>query len=245
MMQSPVKSSSSTPPAYDTQPIDQGRNTMSVVTVTTLLNPSSLFNAQNLALLGLVAGAVLILISAIALVRVTDVKRELANKSVAEANERSDRAKAEASAANERVAMMLQQLRKAVEMKSAKPSMPGQGQAMPDGKDSRRVSADEHDKIVNAMKGYHLAVTILTVNDDKEASQFAADLAKTLRDAGLTVSTSTSLFATPFEGLGMSMTSSEAGMRLYTALHGVGYTLQDLPKRDPIMLYVGRKPHAR
>lgn len=213
---------------------------MGVVTVTTLLNPSSLFNAQNLALLGLATGAVLMLISAIALVRLTNAKRELANNTIAEANERSDRATAEAAAANERVATMLQQLRKAVETKSAKSSSPGQ--AISDDTDQRHVSADQHDKIVQAMKGYQLPVTVLIVNEDKEAAQFAADLAKTLRDAGLTVTTSTSLFATAFEGLGMSMTSSDAGMRLYTALHAVGFQLQDLPKRDPVMLYVGRKP---
>ncbi len=218
---------------------------MGVVTVTTLLNPSSLFNAQNLALLGLAAGAVLMLISAIALVRLTNTKRELADKTVAEANERSDRAKAEAAAANERVAMMLQQLRKAVELKSAKPSVQGQSQAAPDNSDPRRISAEEHDRIVAAMKGHQLAVTVMTVNNDKEAAQFAAELAKTFRDAGLTVNTSTSLFATPFEGLGMSMTSSDAGMRLYTALHAIGYKLQDLPKRDPIMLFVGRKPQTQ
>lgn len=211
---------------------------------TAILNPSGLFNAYNLALLGLAIGIILTLVSTLAIVHLSDVKQKLANKTVAEANERSDRAKTEATEANERVAMMLQQLRKAVEMKSAQPATSG-NQTARDDSDQRHISPEQHDKIVQAMKGYGLTITVLTVNNDKEAAQFAADWTKTLRDAGLTVNASTSLFATAFDGLGMSMTSSDAGMRLYTALHAVGYELQDLPKRDPIMLYVGHKPHAK
>jgi spore germination protein GerM len=238
-MPSPLKSSSIRP-ARSAQPIDEGRDTMGLV-ATAILNPSSLFNAYNLALFGLVIGIILTLVSTLVIVHLSNVKQKQANKAVAEANERSNRAKAEATEANERVAMMLQQLRKAVEMKSPKPS----SQAAASDDDQRHVSSEVHDKIVSAMKGYALTLTVLTVNNDKEAAQFGTELTKALRDAGLTVNASTSLFATPFDGLGMSTTSSDAGMRLYTALHAVGYELQDLPKRDPIMIYVGHKPHAQ
>lgn len=227
-----------THPPDMSRPRNQGRSAVGLVTST--LSSSGLFNAQNIAFIGLVTGAVLILISAIVLARVSELKEKAAGERVAEATALRDRATAEAAKANERVVFLLQQLRQVVETKPEKPD----ATHPPAAEDQRHVSAEDHDKIVKAMTGYQLTVTVMSVNNDKEAAQFAADFSKTLREAGLTVNTSTSLFAASFEGLGMSMTHSDAGTHLYTTLRDIGYRLQDLPERNPILIYVGRKPHT-
>lgn len=188
----------------------------------------------NLAVIGLVIGAVITIVSTITLIWVAQIKDGFANEHVAKAIALSDQAKADAAKANERTAMLLlqaQQIRLEQEKTKALQGW-------------RRVSADQHQKIVKALHGQVLTVVLVVINNDPEAAQFAADLGKTLKDAGATVNSTISMFPAPFRGLGMSMTTSGAGAVLYAALRGAGFAIKDLPERDPVMIFVASKPPA-
>ncbi len=49
---------------------------------------------------------------------------------------------------------------------------------------SRRISADQHERIVKALRGHPIAVILLSPGDDREAAQFADDLGNELTEAG-------------------------------------------------------------
>jgi hypothetical protein len=195
----------------------------------------------SIALFALIFGAMISMIAVAALIWAIDVRNRFTNAQLATVTAQSDQAKLDAARASQRMAELLLQTQKArVEQEKLRLER----EQMRSLSAWRQVSHDQHDKIVNALRGHSLTVNLLIAGDDPEAAQFGEDIARTLRDAGASVSTAAGMFPVPIRGLGMTLTKSDAGTALYMALHGAGFEIKDLPEREPPMIVVGRKPAA-
>ncbi len=196
---------------------------------------------SNFAMVSLVVGLLLTIASTIALIWLSGVKSRYIDEHMAQIFAQSEQAKAETARANERAAEFLLRAQQAnAEQEKARLQL----EQVRTLSAARRLSPEQHAKIVKSLNGHPMTVNLLSPNNDAEAAQFAEDISQTLKDAGITVNASTSLFPIPIRGLGMSMTSSEAGKMLYLALRGAGFEIKDLPEKDPVMIIVGVKASA-
>jgi hypothetical protein len=196
---------------------------------------------HSIAIIALIVGALVSIIATVTLFWTTDFKNRFANAHLANALAQSNQAKAEAARANERTAELLLQTQQArLEQEKARLEHE-QTRALVSW---RRISSDQHARLVKALRGYSIKVNVLSPSNDPEAAQFAEDIVKTLTDGGATANAATAMFPIPFRGLGMTMTSTDAGTALYMALKGTGFEVRDLPEKDPIMIVVGSKPAA-
>ena len=196
---------------------------------------------QSIAIIALIIGALVSIIATITLIWTMDIRNRLANTHLANALAQSNQAKAEAARANERTAELLLQAQQAQLVQEKARLEHEQTRSVVAW---RRISPDQHAKLVKALRGYSIKVNVLSPANDPEAAQFAADIVKTLTDGGVTANAATAMFPIPIRGLGMTMTSSDAGTALYMALKGAGFEVKDLPKKDPVMIVVGSKPTA-
>jgi len=193
---------------------------------------------SNFAMVSLVAGLLLTIASTIALIWLSGVKSRYVDAHMAQIFAQSEQARAEAARANERAAEFLLRAQQAnTEQEKARLQL----EKVRTLSAARRISAEQHAKIVKSLSGHTMTVNLLSPNNDIEAAQFADDIAQTLKEAGVTVNASTSLFPIPIRGLGMSMSSSETGKMLYLAFRGAGFDIKDLPEKDPVMIIVGVK----
>jgi uncharacterized membrane protein len=195
----------------------------------------------NVALVSLIVGVVITVSATIALIWLSGIKSRYINENLAQIMAQSDQAKAEVARANERAAEFLLRAQQAsVEQEKTKLQLE-QTRAVTAW---RRLSSEQHTKIVNMLTGHAMTVNLLSSNNDAEAAQFAGDIARALRDAGVTVNSTTSVLPVPIHGLAMSMSSKEGATTLFMALRGAGLEIKDLPERDPVMIVVGSKPSA-
>ncbi len=197
----------------------------------------------NFALIALVAGAMFSIAATIALVWVSGIKSRYANEHIASALVQGEQARADAARANERAAELLLQAKQAgLEQEKARLEHE-QVRAL---SAWRSISEEQHTKILKVLRGHNFAVNLLSPGNDPEATQFAEAIVKTLKDAGVNVTTATSVMPIPIRGLGMSMStpSSDAATTLYAAFRGAGFEIKDLPEREPVMIVVGSKPPA-
>ena len=195
----------------------------------------------NIALVALIFGAVISIVAVAALIWAVDIRNRFTNAQLATVTAQNDQAKLDAARASQRMAELLLQTQKArVEQEKLKLER----EQMRSLSAWRQVSREQHDKIVNALRGHSLTVNLLIAGNDPEAAQFGEDIARTLRDAGASVSTATGMFPIPMRGLGMTLTKSDTGTALYMALRGAGFEIKDLPEREPAMIVVGSKPAA-
>lgn len=211
----------------------------------TMIDPSALgwqlaraTTFYNFAMGALVVGAVITIAATIALIWSSGMKNRYADAHLANAVAVQEQAKAEAAKANERAAELLLRARQA-KLDDEKTHLELEQARAISG--PRRISAEQRAKIVKALAGHPMTINLLSPSNDPEAKQFAADLTTTLRTAGLTVNVATSVLYIPMHGLGMTMSSAETSSVLYAALHGAGLKINDLPKREPIMIVVGSK----
>jgi hypothetical protein len=227
----PALAWSSKPAHYDTSTaMETAVSDLSLDRVNTL---------HSIAITALIIGALASIIATIILVWTTDIKSRFANARLANAMAQSDQAKAEAARANERTATLLRQTQQTLLEQDKGRHERAQVGAL---NAWRRISAVQHDKMVKALRGHAVIVSVLSAGNDPESEQFAEDIVKTLKDAGATVNAATSVFPIPMRGLGMTMTHSDAGTALYAALKGTGFEIKDLPEKDPMMIVVGTKP---
>jgi hypothetical protein len=195
----------------------------------------------NIAMTFLVIGVMMTIAATVVLIWASGIKSRHADQHLALALAQSEQAKADTAKANERAAEFLLRAQQAgLEQEK----MRLESEQVRKLSAWRRVSADQHAKIVKTLHGHTIVVTLLSPGDDPEAAQFADDIARTLTEAGVTVNASRSLLAIPIRGLAMSMSSSETATLLYLAFHGAGLEIKDLPERDPVMIVVGGRPPA-
>lgn len=195
----------------------------------------------NFSMFALIIGAMITIAATIGVIWASALKSRYTDEHLAHALTQREQAKADAARANERAAELLLRAQQArleqekahIELEQVR-SIAG----------PRRISGDQCAKIVKALRGHSMMVNLLRSSNDAEAKQFADDIAKALRDAGLTVNSATSLLPIPVRGLGMTMSSSETATVLYAALRGAGLEIQDLPERNPVMIVIGAKPSA-
>lgn len=196
---------------------------------------------SNMAMGTLVIGVMLTIAATIALIWLSGIKSRYANEHISQMMTQSEQAKAEAAKANERAAEFLLRAQQAnAEQEKARLQL----EHVRSLSAWRRVSAEQHSKIVNSLHGRAMTVNLLSPGNDPEADQFASDIAETLKEAGVSVNASTSLLPIPIRGLGMSMSSSEGAKALYLAFRGAGLEVKDLPEKEPVMIVVGVKPQA-
>lgn len=192
----------------------------------------------NFAMGALVIGTVITIAATIGLIWSSGMKNRYADAHLANALAMQEQARAEAAKANERAADLLLRARQA-KLDDQKTHLELEQARAISG--PRRISTEQRAKIVKALVGHPMTINLLSPSNDPEAKQFAEDLTATLRAAGLTVNVATSVLYIPMHGLGMTMSSSETSSVLYAALHGAGLKINDLPKREPIMIVVGSK----
>jgi hypothetical protein len=196
---------------------------------------------SNIAMGALVIGAMLTIAATIVLIWLSGIKNRYANEHLSQIFAQSEQAKAEVARANERAAEFLLRAQQAsAEQEKARLQL----EHVRSLSAWRRVSAEQHMKIVNSLGGHAIAVDLLSPGNDPEADQFASDIAETLKEAGVRVNASTSLLPIPIRGLGMSMSSTEAAKMLYLAFRGAGFEIKDLPEKEPVLIVVGMKPPA-
>lgn len=193
----------------------------------------------NIAMVALIVGGIITIAATVALVWASSLKSRYADEHLVHALTQQEQAKAEAARANQRAAELLLRAQQA-RLDQEKTSLELEHVRAITG--WRRINEEQHAKIVKALQGHPIAVNLLSPANDPEAAQFADDIVKTLKDAGLTVAAQTSMLPIPIRGIGMSMTSSTAGSALYAALRGADLEIKDLPERNPIMIVVGSKP---
>jgi hypothetical protein len=196
---------------------------------------------SNVAMGALVIGVMLSIAATIALIWLSGIKSRYANEHLSQMFTQSEQAKAEAAKANERAAEFLLRAQQAnVEQEKARLQL----EHVRSLSAWRRVSAEQHEKIINTLRGHAMTINLLSPGNDPEADQFASDIAETLKEAGVSVNASASMLPIPIRGLGMSMSSSESAKTLYLAFRGAGFEVKDLPEKDPVMIVVGMKPPA-
>ena len=189
---------------------------------------------HNGAYFALIAGAVVVTLATMTLFWTTGIRERFANERLADAEARSNEARADVARANAKTAAMALETEKVrLDQERLKGQMAW-----------RRINPDQHKIIVNALRNHPMTILLLAYGNDPEAQQYAADIQRTLEDAGCTVSYSIGMFATPIKGLGMSMATSGDGSLLYAALRSAGLEVGDIPKKDSIMIVVGGKPPA-
>lgn len=211
----------------------------------TMIDPSALgwqlaraTTFYNFAMGALVLGSVITIAATIGLIWSSGMKNRYADAHLANAFAVQEQAKLEAAKANERAAELLLRARQA-KLDDEKTHLELEQARAISG--PRRISTEQRAKIVKALVGHPMNINLLSPSNDPEAKQFAEDLTATLRAAGLTVNVATSVLYIPMHGLGMTMSSAETSSVLYAALHGAGLKINDLPKREPIMIVVGSK----
>ncbi len=220
------------------QPFDE-RMTMETSILTLPLDRANAFS--NMAMGALVIGVMLTIAATIALIWLSGIKSRYANEHISQIFAQSEQAKADAARANERAAEFLLRAQQAsAEQEKARLQL----EHVRSLSAWRRVSAEQHEKIVNSLHSHPVTVNLLSPGNDPEADQFAADIAETLKMAGVNVNASTSMLPIPIRGLGMSMSSSEGAKALYLAFRGAGFEVKDLPEKEPVMIVVGMKPPA-
>jgi hypothetical protein len=193
----------------------------------------------NVALVALVIGGLVSIVATTTLIWATDAKNRFTSAHIASVRAQSDQAKAEAARASERMAELLLQTQQS-RLEQEKIRL--EHEQVRNLNAWRRVSPEQHDKIVKALRGHSLIINVLTSSNDPEAAQFGQDIVKTLKDSGASINSAASMFDIPISGLGMTMTKSSEGTALYMALRGAGFDVKDLPERDPVMIVVGSKP---
>jgi len=138
-------------------------------------------------------------ISAYISYKTADLLQEENRKSMLDAARKIEEAKTEAARANERTAKLeLEAARVRLEQEQFKAKLAW-----------RRITIEQHDKIVVALRGQAMAVQLEFPPSDPEATMFANDISVTLRDAGMAVTATAVVSNRPSLGLGISRMPSE------------------------------------